>query len=51
MMYDVLRLRIVLSYEAIADGITADALLKRITTVIPAPSMPMESHVAIATES
>ena len=50
-IHDVLRHRLVLSYEAIADGITADMVLNRIVDAIPAPSMPMEGHVTVVSES
>jgi MoxR-like ATPase len=43
---DVLRHRIVLSYEALAEGIDADALVGRIMQALPAPEAPLESHVA-----
>ena len=39
---DVLRHRLVLSYEALSEGLTADALVGRIMTRIPAPSRPLE---------
>jgi MoxR-like ATPase len=41
---DVLRHRIVLSYEALADGVSADALVQRILAKIPAPARPLETH-------
>ncbi|HET9720431.1 MAG TPA: MoxR family ATPase [Solirubrobacteraceae bacterium] len=34
---DVLRHRIVLSYDALSDGVTADGLLEQILTTVPAP--------------
>ena len=37
MAADVLRHRIVLSYDALSDGVTADSLLDRILTTVPAP--------------
>ena len=40
---DVLRHRISLTYEALADGITADALVERIVRALPAPAKPL-SH-------
>jgi MoxR-like ATPase len=43
---DVLRHRLVLSYEALAEGLTSDNLLQRIMRRIPAPEKPMEKHVA-----
>jgi MoxR-like ATPase len=48
---DVLRHRLVLSYEALSDGQTADALVMRILKAIPAPEAPLESHVRVATGS
>jgi MoxR-like ATPase len=39
---DVLRHRLVLSYEALADGITADALIARIVQKLPKPEKPLE---------
>jgi MoxR-like ATPase len=38
---DVLRHRIVLSYEALADSITADAVLDRVLRTIPLPDVPL----------
>ena len=45
---DVFRHRLVLSYEAVAEGITADHLIQRIMQQIPAPNKPLESHVRVA---
>ncbi len=45
---DVLRHRLVLSYEAISDGVTADQLISRIMQALPVPERPMESHVQAA---
>ncbi|GAP35209.1 AAA family ATPase [Piscinibacter sakaiensis] len=38
---DVLRHRLVLSYEALADGLDADALVQRIVRKIPVPDKPL----------
>jgi MoxR-like ATPase len=38
---DVLRHRIVLSYEALADHVTADAVLGRVMSAIPIPEVPL----------
>jgi MoxR-like ATPase len=38
---DVLRHRLVLSYEALADGLTADALIERIVAKVAQPDRPM----------
>ncbi len=47
-MPDVLRHRLVLSYEALSDGQTADALIMRVLQAIQAPEAPLESHVRVA---
>ncbi len=41
---DVFRHRLVLAYEALAEGITPDELLRRILKKIPAPAKPLESQ-------
>ena len=38
---DVLRHRLVLSYAALADGITADTIVQRVLTLVPAPRLEM----------
>ena len=48
---DVLRHRLVLSYEALSDAKTADELVMRIMKAVPAPEKPLESHVRIAAGS
>ena len=48
---DVLRHRIVLSYEALAEAQTADHLIERIMRHIPPPDKPMEAHVKVAARS
>ena len=45
---DVLRHRVVLTYEAFAEGLTADDLIRRVMQKIPAPEKPLESHVELA---
>src|SRR5439155_2311964 len=47
--YDVLRHRLVLSYEALAEGVTADDLLARVLTAVRPPVVrrrPTEENVA-----
>ena len=39
---DVLRHRLVLSYEALSEGLTADAIIGKITAKIPVPAKPLE---------
>jgi MoxR-like ATPase len=46
---DVLRHRLVLSYEALSDGETPDSLVRKIMQAVPAPAKPLESHVRVAT--
>jgi MoxR-like ATPase len=41
---DVLRHRLVLSYEALADSLTADQLIHRIVQKVPKPDKPMAHH-------
>ena len=48
---DVFRHRLVLTYEALAEAITADALIHRFLRKIPAPEKPLESHVDVAAQS
>jgi MoxR-like ATPase len=46
---DVLRHRVLLSYEALADGATADAIVERIVTTVPAPQVaPAQADQAVA---
>ena len=47
---DVLRHRLVLSYEALADGLTPDQLVHRIMQRVPAPEKPLETHVRFASQ-
>jgi MoxR-like ATPase len=44
---DVLRHRLVLSYEALSDQLSADQIIQRIMQHIPAPEKPLESHVKV----
>jgi MoxR-like ATPase len=48
---DVFRHRIVLSYEALAESLTADQIIHRIMEHIAAPEKPLEAHVAVAAQS
>ena len=45
---DVLRHRLVLSYEALSEGLSADALVAQIMAAVPVPDKPLESHVRVA---
>jgi MoxR-like ATPase len=44
---DVLRHRIVLSFEALSDEITADDVVKRVLARIPVPTEPLQGHVSL----
>jgi MoxR-like ATPase len=44
MALDVMRHRVVLSYEALSDNVSADDLLKRILNRIPMPEVPLHEH-------
>ncbi len=46
---DVMRHRLVLSYEAMSDGVTADAVLRRIMEKVSAPVQPLQSHATVTT--
>ena len=48
---DVLRHRLVLSYEALSDGQSADALVTRVMQAVPRPEQPLESHVQFAAKA
>ena len=41
---DVMRHRLVLSYEALADGVTADDLLRQILLTVPRPEVPLDER-------
>jgi len=47
LVLDVFRHRLVLTYEALADGMTPDHLIRRIMEHIPAPEKPLETHVRL----
>jgi MoxR-like ATPase len=44
MALDVMRHRLVLSYEALSDNVTGDELLKKILDRIPIPEVPLHEH-------
>jgi len=48
---DVLRHRLVLSYEALADAMTADQIVNRVLQSVRAPDKPLDSHVKFAAQS
>ena len=45
MALDVMRHRLVLSFEALSDNVTSDDLLRTILARIPAPVVPLREHV------
>jgi MoxR-like ATPase len=48
---DVLRHRIVLSYEALTDNVSADEVVRQVMRRITPPAKPLETHVRVAAES
>jgi MoxR-like ATPase len=44
---DVLRHRIVLSFEALSEDVTADDVVKRVLARIPVPTEPLQGHVTL----
>jgi MoxR-like ATPase len=44
MIHDVMRHRLVLSYEALSDNVSSDQLLDRIIERIPVPVVPLHEH-------
>ncbi|MSQ57234.1 MAG: MoxR family ATPase [Limnohabitans sp.] len=48
---DVLRHRLVLSYEALSDGLTPDSIIIRILQTVAAPDKPLDTHVQIPAQS
>src|SRR5437867_3442959 len=44
---DVLRHRIVLSFEALSEEVSADDIVKRVLARIPVPTEPLQGHVAL----
>ena len=51
MAYDVMRHRVVLSYEALSDNVTADDLLKNILDRIPIPVVPLHERERVRSNS
>jgi MoxR-like ATPase len=45
---DVLRHRLVLSYEALSEGLTPDGLVDKIMRAVPAPPKPLEHEKLVA---
>jgi MoxR-like ATPase len=47
MAFDVMRHRLVLSYEALSDNVSSDDLLQKIFDRIPIPVVPLREHVSL----
>jgi MoxR-like ATPase len=45
---DVFRHRLVLSYEALAEGVSADDVMNRVMQAVRAPEKPLQAHVQVA---
>jgi MoxR-like ATPase len=43
--FDVMRHRLVLSYEALADGVSPDEVLRQILAVVPVPEVPLHERI------
>jgi MoxR-like ATPase len=41
----------VLSYEALAEGLTSDQIIRKIMAHMPAPEKPLETHVRVGAKS
>ena len=48
---DVLRHRIVLSYEALSEAVSTEQIISQILRAVPAPDKPLETHVRVAATS
>ena len=51
MALDVIRHRLVLSYEALSDEVTSDEILSQILDRIPIPVVPLNEHLDIRANS
>ncbi len=47
MVLDVMRHRVVLSYEAMSDNVTGDEILQRVLDSVPVPTQPLKTHVEL----
>ena len=48
MALDVMRHRLVLSYEAMSDNITSDEIIRRVMDRVPIPAQPLKTHVEVS---
>ena len=51
MALDVMRHRLVLSYEALSDGVTSDMILRRVLECIPSPAQSVQTYANASAES
>jgi MoxR-like ATPase len=51
MALDVMRHRLMLSYEAMSEGVSSDMILKRIMEIVPPPDQPVRTHADAGTKS
>lgn len=51
MVLDVLRHRMVLTYEALSDGVTSDKIISRVMERIPIPVVPLQEHIKLPAEA
>jgi MoxR-like ATPase len=51
MALDVMRHRLVLSYEALSDNVTSDDLLKKVLDRIPIPVVPLHEHANVRVDA
>ena len=47
MARDVMRHRLVLSFEALSDNVTSDDLLGTILNLVPVPAVPLREHPSV----
>jgi len=47
LVHDVLRHRLVLSYEALSDNVSPEQIVDRVLQKIPVPTQPMQGHVNV----
>ena len=47
MVFDVMRHRLVLSYEALSDNVTSDDLLTKVVNRIPIPEVPLREYTSV----
>ena len=46
LVHDVMRHRIILSFEALSDGVTTDDIIAKVMQAVPAPAQVLQSHAA-----